>query len=82
MSIDLRHAEPEFPLRDGVEVFRVKSAARGTNDNPWFRHEFGVYFDVAFGDGDAVGCEPLPVLRELVEHAASVVDRIEIALDA
>lgn len=72
--IELRAADNQYPLQDGAEVFRVMKAAR-TADPAGFAFEHRVSFGIAFGDGLIVEGEPLvPVLRGLVENAASVAE--------
>lgn len=72
--LEVRAADNQFPLQDRAEVFRVMKAAR-TVDPAGFSFEHGISFEIAFSDGLIVEGEPLvPVLRGLVEHAASVVE--------
>jgi hypothetical protein len=76
--IALRSADRQFPLADGAEVFRIAAAAREENASG-FITEHGVTFDLAFGDGEGVvvAGEPIfPTLKDLVEHAAAVADRL------
>lgn len=57
-------AEPLCALKDGTEVFRIRSAAR--NDAFDNHKTFKIPFDIAFGQGEIIECEPVvPTLTQL-----------------
>jgi hypothetical protein len=71
----LRPADRQFPLKDGVEVYRVCAAAQGISlcsDDPQFT------FEIAFGDGQVVDGEPVfNLLETLVKEVERVTDLFE-----
>lgn len=70
----LRPADTQFPLADGMEVFRVCAAAR--KDAPFSEHR--VVFELAFGDVDEVrGLPLLRTLESLHRHVARIVEIAE-----
>lgn len=70
LPLSLRPADRQYPLQDGAEVFRIKTAARSTTDvNLQF------VFEVAFGEGDILQDEPLvPPLEQLVQMVQQLVE--------
>jgi hypothetical protein len=73
-TVEIFPKDRQYPLQDGAEVFRIMKAARDVPDSGFETNPAGT-FEVAFGDGVIVQGEPLvPVLREMVEHAAAAVE--------
>lgn len=70
----LNPADRQYPLKDGDEVFRIMKAGREPEDSP-FKSDHSIVVEIAFGEGQIVAGEPLlPVLTNLIEHAALVVE--------
>ena len=73
LAIPINSGDIVYPLYDGAEFLRVQPAAMGENEFHSFKYEPKVM--VVFGDDNSpVDGQPVRVLRELVEHAAEVVD--------
>lgn len=74
MPIGLRPADRQFPLKDGVELFRVPAQVRNdpmaqVHNNPQFT------FEVAFGEGEVVKGEPLlPTLPQLAQFVEEFIE--------
>jgi hypothetical protein len=70
----LKPADRQYPLQDGAVVFRVMKAAREADETS-FRSQYGLTFEVAFGDGLIIAGEPVvPTLAKLVEEAHQQVE--------
>jgi hypothetical protein len=68
----LNPADRQFPLQDGVEVFRVKAAAK---KNTTIQHDWKFTFEIAFGEGEIVQGEPvLSTLQHLIDFTERVIN--------
>lgn len=71
--INLSDGDTQFPLQDGAVVFGIGPLARTPEAEASLRHR--INFEIAFGYTDVVDGQPLiPTLRDLVTHAAQVVE--------
>jgi hypothetical protein len=72
--IAINPADRQFPLADGVEVFRIQAAARDNDVGP----EHQIVFELAFGDVAEVRGLPLvPTLDSMHGHVRRIVDMAE-----
>ena len=70
MSIALKPAERDFPLRDGSILYRVPAKARESHPGELPKYEF----EIAYGDGATVIDEPLiPSLESFVHSVEKIV---------
>jgi diadenosine tetraphosphatase ApaH/serine/threonine PP2A family protein phosphatase len=68
----LKPADRDFPLKDGMEVFRIKAQARQPSIA---QHKYQIQLEVAFGEGQIVNGENvLPVLASFVDTTQQTVD--------
>lgn len=66
-------SDRQFPLTDGVEVFRIMAAAR--KDDPLTKSEHKIVFELAFGDVDEVKSLPLiETLEAMHKHTSRIVE--------
>lgn len=70
----LNPADRQFPLRDGVEVFRICAAARSTDT----MSDHDIVFELAFGDvAEVRGLPMVETLRSMHRHVSRIVEMVD-----
>lgn len=79
-TIAIRPEDRQFPLVNGLELFRVRAAARTQDQGLGFR--FSQNIEIAFGEaGPEAGHALMPTLVGLLRHAQESADELMLRID-